>query len=806
MFSKRAVTGLVSLLLLLAAPAWADSPMEAKLLEVKGDSIKLNKGGRNGVSVGQIFDLYQEARVYYLPLTSGEVPLVKSQRRVARIQVFQVEPSTSRGRVLSREQGSDGGKIPLKAKGLRAIHNPTAIAPNRKPVFLATPTYKAKAWGEKQQIWLKVSNESDDAEVYTWRVSGGRISAERTIRPYNTWTAPATAGKYQLTVSVQDSAGNVNQTAITLVSSGVPRNRTLPTRWPATRLYGTFSRYGKVRDLAFDNLGRKFFLDSKGGWGGYTKVRVEKASGQLVGRPLPVEDVEFTSVAVQGKYGGVPGALFALEADSKTILRYDFAGVSWKNLFSRKPLVIGHPDGGTGNARFDEPVDLAVSKDNEIYVLDAGQRCVQVFEVTGKGEEAKGVFLVSFGRPGSGPMELKKPVAMAVGRDNSVYVLDNGRKTVVIYRAWRPVHEFSVGGEEEELVGIAVDPFSNDVYVLDRTKGAVIHYSRSGKLLNRFGENKTRGHPGRLKEPVRLRMDPRRMLWVVDRNGTSTVRFDEKGKFLGRTGGIEFGGHLRVSGAPDGGFAVLDKEEFQVTRFDRSGWITARFGAEGTKQNQFQEPIDLTISKTGEIFVLDAEKKSLLRFSPNGAYLGKVGKGGSERSELMEVKDLVAVNDRSYVSVVQQRPKWNFNLFHPGKGKSERTFGEYVGELAPRYGCVTGVTGSLSGTGKASAKPWYWTVDDDREKVYLARRGVDPTAVKHSFDSINDIEPGPDNLVFVADPGDDQIVVLSEKGAVVAKLTSKYFETPWDIGVDGYGHVYVYDKSTKRIVRLVPRK
>ena len=103
----------------------------------------------------------------------------------------------------------------------------------------------------------------------------------------------------------------------------------------------TFSRYSQVRDLAFDNLGRKFFLDSKGGWGGYCKVRVEKANGRFIGRPLDIEDKEFSSIAVQGWHNGVPGAMYAIEDDTKTILRYDFAGVSWEGLFKRAPLEMG---------------------------------------------------------------------------------------------------------------------------------------------------------------------------------------------------------------------------------------------------------------------------------------------------------------------------------------------------------------------------------------------------------------------------------------------------------------------------------
>ena len=80
------------------------------------------------------------------------------------------------------------------------------------------------------------------------------------------------------------------------------------------------------------------------------------------------------------------------------VLRYAFGG-AWKEVFKRKPLALGNANGGSGNASFEEPVDLAVSTEGEVYVLDKGQRCVQVFTV--QGDQA--VFLVSFGRPGRPP-------------------------------------------------------------------------------------------------------------------------------------------------------------------------------------------------------------------------------------------------------------------------------------------------------------------------------------------------------------------------------------------------------------------
>ncbi len=783
-----------------AQVALADStPLEARLLEVKGDTVKLNKGGRQGVSVGQIFDLYEEARVYLLPLTNGDKPLVKSHRRVARVQVVQVEPTTAEARVISREEGDDGHVLEVEPAQVKALHNPAAVAPNRRPAFVHVPKLQPVAWGETVPVELRVSNESDDDVVYTWSVTGGRLAHQRTLLPSNAWTAPAAAGDYQLSVTALDSAGNVTRVALRLTSSGMDAAKT-PSRYVVGRTYGPTSRYGTVSDLAFDALGRRYFLNPKRGWGGEPYLRVELPSGRIL--RLPTEGRAFTALAVSDP-SDVPGALLALDGDSKTVLHYRFGGVGWNQVLKRDPLVLGREGGGSGNARFEDPVDV-VSRGGEIYVLDAGQRSVQVFTVqTLPGKKEQGVFLVSFGRPGDEPLQLQRPRALAVARDGTVYVLDDGRKAVVVYRDWRPVDEFSVGGPEEELGGLSVDPYSGDVYVLVRSAGTVKRFDRGGTLIGKLGET---GGPAALYRPVRMRMDATRVLWVLDREGESVVRFDHEGRFLGRTGGIELSGYLQVAGQPSGGAAVLERDEYRVTCFDEDGWITARFGAEGTKPGQFEDPIDLAVTATGDVLVLDAERKAVQLFSPSGAFLRKIGQPGAGARDLMGVMDLTVVNDRSYFAVLQQRPEENFNLFHPGRGVSERTWGQFTGELTPRYGCVTGVTGSLGSPGRReSDQPWYWTVDEDREKVFRSRPGEPIEAVKLEFDTITDIECSVQGLVFVVDRGDDQIVVLDPRGAVLTTLKGDAFEDPVDVGVDDFGRLYVYDRSSRRVVQLVPR-
>lgn len=786
-------------LALLGGQARAATPVEAQLLEVSGDQVKLNKGREHGVGVGQVFDLYREARVFILPLTKGEVPLVHTQERVGRVLVFDAEQTTARAMVIAREQ-REGAPVPLE-RGQIAVQNPTITPPNRPPVFVGTPQLPAVAWRARQELRLNVSNEAADPIVFTWRATGGRLDHERTLLPANTWTAPPSAGSYRVTVEARDGAGNVARTAFTVQSNGLDGARVAGLR-QGGRTIGGPSRYARVRDVTFDRLrntpSRRYILDAGVGWGAEPSVLVEQPErGRDWLARLPVSSYDLRALAAASPSPSAPGAIYCLDGKSRSVLRFPFGG-EWGQVFKRAPQVIGEPDGGTGNARFQDPIDLALSSAGDVYVLDAGQRAVQVFS-------PEGTFVVSFGRPGTRSLELERPRALAVGADDTVYVLDDGRKAVVMFRGWRALGELSVGGAQDELVGLAVDPFTNNLFVLDRTAGAVRQYTTDGRLVGRMG-----GEPGtisHLSGAVRLRMEPTRVLWVVEGDGAAVSRFDaEGGAFLGRMEPVEFSSSVRVAGLPGGGVAALDRGDRRVTCFDQDGWVMARFGGKGSKPGEFTDPVDIAVSQVGDIFVLDAGKQQLHKFSPQGAFLELVGRAGEGSSELTGVRDLSPVNDRSYLLVTQQRNEPNFNLFDPGTGRSDRAWGQLTGEMTPRFGCVTGVTGRLDGRpegqGQHSDKPWFWSVDEDRERVFRTQYPAAPeAALPLTFDEISDLEPLASGHVLVVDRGERKVVLLNPDGSVATTLaTSDRLQRPLDVATDDFGRVYVFDEGGRRLI------
>jgi DNA-binding beta-propeller fold protein YncE len=174
---------------------------------------------------------------------------------------------------------------------------------------------------------------------------------------------------------------------------------------------------------------------------------------------------------------------------------------------------------GTENGRFDSPTAIAVDSSGNVLVADTGNGRIEKFSPTGtfvsniKQFEAPngiaidragniyvaeigskhrvqklgpdGTFIASWAPGFYGPRRI------AIGPDDSIYIVDSGRNRIVKFSpdgqaltTWGS--EGSGDGQFRALSSVAVDPINNKVYVADPVNRRIQVFDSNGKFLTKW--------------------------------------------------------------------------------------------------------------------------------------------------------------------------------------------------------------------------------------------------------------------------------------------------------------------------------
>ncbi|MBI5118305.1 NHL repeat-containing protein [Candidatus Poribacteria bacterium] len=303
--------------------------------------------------------------------------------------------------------------------------------------------------------------------------------------------------------------------------------------------------------------------------------------------------------AIPGSYGMVVMALAAITAlfilmaltssayavlDIKAEYLYDLEGLTEDSHFQSQGEIFSDPER------------------NEIYVADTGNHCIRIF-----GKE--GLELFQFGENG----ELGVPLDVAVTKSGDIYVLQGGfggrNIDVFDYRGKRLSRLELKGlpeGDTCEPTDIALDSQDN-LYISDQKHGCIVSFDSDGQY--RFKIMPTMNDKDR-EEAVfgSLSVDKNNRVYLpVATLGTVYV-FNNEGKHL-MNFGIQGGGPGRLAFPVDvvvdkgGRYLVLDKQRHCIAVYDRDGNYLTEFGGMGPSKGWFYYPNSLEIDRYGRIYV-----------------------------------------------------------------------------------------------------------------------------------------------------------------------------------------------------------
>jgi DNA-binding beta-propeller fold protein YncE len=269
---------------------------------------------------------------------------------------------------------------------------------------------------------------------------------------------------------------------------------------------------------------------------------------------------------------------------------------------------------GKGEERFIRPTGVAVNGP-VTYVADPGGRALWILDA--RARTARTIHEVD-GQP------LVSPVAVAIGRNESVYLADSSAARVFILDGGgRPVGS-AAGPDLRSPAGLAYDGDRDRLYVADSAAHGVWVFTGDGKPLHKIGR---RGiGEGEFNFPSHVAVDRNGTLYVTDALNFRLQVFNSDESFAGL-----FGEHGDSSGQfamPKGvaidsaGHVYVVEALFDAVQiFDGEGRYLLTFGERGVQAGQFWLPGGLFIDRRDRIYVADAYNGRIQVFE----YLGGPG-------------------------------------------------------------------------------------------------------------------------------------------------------------------------------------
>lgn len=256
---------------------------------------------------------------------------------------------------------------------------------------------------------------------------------------------------------------------------------------------------------------------------------------------------------------------------------------------------------------FEKPSSVAASN-GRIYLADPPSRSIVVFNVADRK-----VFRFGQGRP---PNVLVKPISVALDGDSRVYVLDAQQKKVMVFDDFG-LFLFAVGKPDDftRPVGVSVSKDGQRIYVVDRGSlneddHKIVSYAPDGRELMRIA---TRGGAdGQINIPLGATALPDGNLAVLDSGNFRIQIFSPDGKFVRKFGGVgaqagQFARPRSIASDREGNIYVADGTFNNVQVFNSDGQLLLAVGGYKTADGPGRYALisGIGVDETLRLFVID---------------------------------------------------------------------------------------------------------------------------------------------------------------------------------------------------------
>lgn len=256
------------------------------------------------------------------------------------------------------------------------------------------------------------------------------------------------------------------------------------------------------------------------------------------------------------------------------------------------------------------PHGLAVDAEGRLYVVDNYLKKIHVYDQNGQK-----YFLF----PAKAPAFVS-PIGIAVDdRRGRIYVTDSAEAVIRVFakEGGSQLGEIRSGGMGRPT-GIAINPVTDEMLVVDTIHSAILRYSLTDQSLKGIIGQEGK-ETGRFHLPTHIAISSAGDIHVTDSLNFRVQVFSPDGKFLKTfgTAGDSPGFFSRPKGVAvdsDGNSYVVDALFDNVQVFDKAGRLLMSFGKPGKELGEFWLPTGIYIDGQDRIYVSDSYNKRVQIF------------------------------------------------------------------------------------------------------------------------------------------------------------------------------------------------
>ena len=266
-----------------------------------------------------------------------------------------------------------------------------------------------------------------------------------------------------------------------------------------------------------------------------------------------------------------------------------------------------------------KPFGVAVHQ-GRIFVSDSASRKIHAFD-----KSANKYFEIGLDAPG----KLAKPMGLATDLEGNIYVMDASQEKVFVYnRDGEFLRKFGNSEMFDKASSLAVTPDGARLYVID-TGGVKSNNHRvlefdavNGQLIKEFG---TRGTgDGQFNLPKDATIGPDGLIYIVDSaNFRVQVLNPTDGSFVRAFGSIgrqagQFSRPKSIDTDPSGNVYVSDAAFGNFQIFTATGELLLAVGSRSSvfEPAKFMLPAGITVDEDGRVYMIDQYFKKIDVFRP----------------------------------------------------------------------------------------------------------------------------------------------------------------------------------------------